>query len=100
MPLALSPASKEDLPRLVQILFSAFAAFASDSLLMTYYPTTPSNHTWWVQTILSQMQHASASIMKVVDEETGDIISLAMWFIRQEHMLEQWLRVQRARLQT
>ena len=74
MPLTLSPASRDDIPRLVQILLPAFA---NGSLLMTSYPAPPSNQTWWVQTILSQMQHPSTFVMKVFDEENGETISFS-----------------------
>lgn len=85
MPLTLSPASREDIiPRLVQILFSAFA---TDALLTTCYPSTPANHTWWVQTIENQTQHPSTPIMKISDSATGETISFAKWSVqhRQSH---------------
>ena len=81
MPLTLTQAAREDIPRLVQILFQAFA---NDPLLMACYPATPANHTWWVQTILTQMQHPSTFIMKITDDETGETVSFAKWLLHQE----------------
>ena len=50
---------------------------------MTCYPSTRLNHTWWVQTILYQMQQPSTVIVKINDSETGHIISFAKWLIDQ-----------------
>lgn len=81
MPLILSPAIPDDIPRIVEILF---LAFANDSLLMTCYPSTPSNHAWWIQTIRTQMQHPSTIIIKIVDDDTGETVSFAKWLIHQD----------------
>jgi len=40
----LRPATADDIPRLVEILY---AAFADDQVLKTAYPDTPRNRTWW-----------------------------------------------------
>ena len=81
MPLTLLPARREDIPRLVEILF---LAFAHDPLLMTCYPSTPSNHAWWTQTMLHQMEHPSTIVMKIDDSETEETVSFAKWHIHQE----------------
>ena len=81
MTLTLFPASREDIPRLVQILFSAFA---NDPLLMKCYPATSANHAWWTQTFLNQMQHPSTVIMKITSDETGETVSFAKWLIHRE----------------
>ena len=75
----LVPATADDVPRLIDILFTAFA---DDGLIVgTCYPDTPANRKWWVRSMTGQMGSGQTSVYKAVADD-GTIAAWAKWLVQ------------------
>lgn len=95
MPLQLAPASEADLPKILEV---QFAAFAHDPImrLMFPHPTPPATFEKAVDRARTDFRNPDVAFMKVIDTQTGEIVSFAKWNIyKQQRPDEEWNKEER-----
>ncbi|KAI9879338.1 MAG: hypothetical protein M1830_008798 [Pleopsidium flavum] len=92
MPLELSKASEDDLPRIIHVQFTAFADDAM-SRIMFPTPTPASTLEKAVNRAREDMRNPDVTFTKVVDTDSGDIIAFGKWVIyKHERPEEEWTK--------
>lgn len=90
MPLTLSLANEEDLPKIVNV---QFAAFASDEIqrFMYPFPTPPPTFEQALIRARIDFPRPECAFVKVMDTDIGELVAFAKWLIyKHERPEEEW----------
>jgi GNAT superfamily N-acetyltransferase len=77
MAFLVSEARPEDVPELTSVYFASFI----DSFSMSMFPRTPEVRTWWEGDLGQAFTDPHARMIKVVDDESGEIAAFAKWVL-------------------